>query len=110
MTLTLDECVSSMGLPAPNHVKIDVNGAEDQVLAGMSETLAHPSLRSVLVEINTVANDFDAVRGELRAHGFSFDNPFERHADHSRHRRRGTGSHAVNLVAVRPGSATGRHS
>jgi len=102
VTLTLDECVVSMGLPAPNHVKIDVDGAEDQVLAGMSATLAHPSLRSVLVEIDTVANDFDEVRAHLRSHGFSFDNPFERHAEHSRHRRRGTESaHAVNLVAVR---------
>jgi FkbM family methyltransferase len=38
-------------LPPPNHVKIDVDGTEEQILDGALETLADPALRSVLIEL-----------------------------------------------------------
>jgi FkbM family methyltransferase len=40
------------GLPVPDHIKIDVDGLEHRVIAGMLETLKQPSLKSVLIEIN----------------------------------------------------------
>jgi FkbM family methyltransferase len=40
------------GLPAPNHIKIDVDGLEHRVIAGMLETLQRAELKSVLIEIN----------------------------------------------------------
>lgn len=40
------------GLPVPDHIKIDVDGLEHRVIAGMAETLRRPELRTVLVEIN----------------------------------------------------------
>ncbi|MEO6359670.1 MAG: FkbM family methyltransferase [Sphingomicrobium sp.] len=40
------------GMPAPAHVKIDVDGLEHRVIAGMLETLRIPSLKTVLIEIN----------------------------------------------------------
>jgi FkbM family methyltransferase len=40
------------GLPAPHHIKIDVDGLEHRVVAGMLETLACPELKTVLIEIN----------------------------------------------------------
>jgi FkbM family methyltransferase len=39
------------GLPAPNYLKIDVDSTEERILAGASETLRDPELRSVLVEL-----------------------------------------------------------
>jgi FkbM family methyltransferase len=48
--LTLDDAVERFGLPAPHHVKIDVDGAEARVLAGAVRTLAAPDVRSVLIE------------------------------------------------------------
>jgi FkbM family methyltransferase len=40
------------GLPRADHIKIDVDGLEHRVVEGMMETLAHPSLKTVLIEIN----------------------------------------------------------
>lgn len=40
------------GLPTPNHIKIDVDGLEHRVVAGMTEVLTQPELKTVLIEIN----------------------------------------------------------
>jgi FkbM family methyltransferase len=47
----LDTLVAD-GLPVPNHIKIDVDGLEHRVVAGMIETVRQPSLKTVLIEIN----------------------------------------------------------
>jgi FkbM family methyltransferase len=39
------------GLPVPNYLKIDVDSTEERILAGASETLNDPDLRSVLIEL-----------------------------------------------------------
>lgn len=46
----LDSLVESYQLPAPRLLKIDVDGAEPEVLRGAAKTLAHPELISVLFE------------------------------------------------------------
>jgi FkbM family methyltransferase len=40
------------GLPFPDHIKIDVDGLEHRVVAGMIETLKRPELKTFLIEIN----------------------------------------------------------
>jgi len=40
------------GLPVPHHIKIDVDGLEHRVIEGMLETLQHPELKTILIEIN----------------------------------------------------------
>ena len=48
------------GLAAPNYLKIDVDSIEERILAGASETLRDPDLRSVLIEFeaaDTPRND-----------------------------------------------------
>ena len=47
----LDAMVAD-GLPMPDHIKIDVDGLEHRVIAGMTETLRQPNLKTVLIEIN----------------------------------------------------------
>lgn len=49
LTFACRDLVSSLGLPEPNHVKIDVDGHELSVVRGMD--LASPSLRSVQIEL-----------------------------------------------------------
>jgi FkbM family methyltransferase len=59
-------------LPAPNYLKIDVDSTEEQILAGASETLGDPDLRSVLIELeasDTARNH--RLMGALEAAGFS---------------------------------------
>jgi FkbM family methyltransferase len=67
LVLALDDLVGAFGLPAPTLLKIDVDGAEAEVLAGARAALAAPRLRSVLVEIDE--GNGDAVVGALAEAG-----------------------------------------
>ena len=49
--VTLDDLVGRYELPFPNHIKIDVDGIEDQIIYGAERVLADPRLRTVLVEV-----------------------------------------------------------
>ena len=66
--VTLDSWHTQVGAPAPNVVKIDVEGAEVAVIAGMAEILrsARPTL---IVELHGATNN-DAVADALEAHGY----------------------------------------
>ena len=68
-TYRLDTLVDTLALPAPAHIKLDVDGGEMAVLAGAARTLAQPSLKSVLVEVGTELSD--AVTGALERHGLT---------------------------------------
>lgn len=56
----VDDYLSENNLPTPDFVKIDVEGAEGKVLAGMSRTLDSPGL-TILIELHveTLAENFD---------------------------------------------------
>jgi len=49
--IAIDDFVAERGLP-PTYVKIDVDGPERAIVAGMHSTLRNPALRSVMIEIN----------------------------------------------------------
>jgi FkbM family methyltransferase len=49
--VSLDDMVGRFSLPFPNHVKIDVDGIEDQIIYGAERALDDPRLKSVLVEV-----------------------------------------------------------
>ena len=50
VVVSLDHLVYKLGLPAPNHVKIDVDGGEELVVEGGRHVFRDPCLRSVLIE------------------------------------------------------------
>jgi FkbM family methyltransferase len=51
VAVTIDVLVSRHGLPAPDLLKLDVDGNEEQILDGTAAVLASGSLRSILVEV-----------------------------------------------------------
>lgn len=48
----LDDLILHFALRQPNHIKLDVDGAELDVLCGADQTLSHPGLRSILIEVD----------------------------------------------------------
>ena len=67
---TIDDLVFNQGLPAPTHIKIDVDGNEPAIIAGCRETLKMTKLRSLLVEINKKSPADLTIVDILRSHGF----------------------------------------
>jgi FkbM family methyltransferase len=91
LCISLDDFIGDMGVPIPNHLKIDVDGAERAVLEGARATLANRALRSVLIEIDAGAEGATAL-AILQQAGFTVK---------SRHPH-GTGGNApTNYVLVR---------
>jgi hypothetical protein len=42
----------------PDYIKIDVDGAEQSIISGMSETIKNQRLKSVLVEVSETSEPF----------------------------------------------------
>jgi FkbM family methyltransferase len=51
LTHSLDEAMPLFGLPQPNHIKIDVDGHELEILQGAAKALQNAAMRTVQIEI-----------------------------------------------------------
>ena len=72
----LDELVGVTSLPKPSHIKIDVDGAELDVLRGAGALLEEQALRTLLVEME--GELVDPVTALLDEHGFALTARFDR--------------------------------
>jgi len=61
---SLDELIERFGFPIPTCIKLDVDGLEEQIIAGAKKTLTHPKVRSILVELSAV--DAEAVKASYQ--------------------------------------------
>jgi len=75
----LDDLARLFDLPPANHVKLDVDGAEVQVLEGFGSLLNAPTLQTLLVEIDRGLTS--QVVDLLHAHSFDLSSRFERNQD-----------------------------
>ena len=70
---TLDRLVAAGEVPLPNHVKIDVDGFENKVIAGARDILKNPEMRSLLIETNAALPAHRSMIVELTDLGFKYD-------------------------------------
>ncbi len=75
---SLDDLVAQFGVPVPNHIKIDVDGIESEILAGAAATLKDPALRSILVELSRNNKDDSEAIDRVLAAGFKLWNVQEK--------------------------------
>jgi FkbM family methyltransferase len=76
MTYRMDDLIACFDLPTPNHIKLDVDGLELQVLRGANGALANPALRSVLVEVEPGRPGTAELEALLGAHDFRVEARF----------------------------------
>jgi len=80
LTVSLDDLVRRFGVPVPNVMKIDVDGAEAAIIEGGAETLSRPELRSVLIELDDSLDETRLMIGALGRFGFAELSKHRRHA------------------------------
>jgi FkbM family methyltransferase len=72
---SLDDLIQRFALPAPNHLKLDVDGQELNVLRGAVSAITSPSLRTMMVELGP---DEAAVREFLEGLGVTLRRRYEK--------------------------------
>ena len=75
--ISLDDLTGRFGLPFPNHIKIDVDGIEAEIVRGAGHTLADPRLKTALVEVYIFAEIAEEIEAAFHAHGFELSNAAE---------------------------------
>lgn len=70
LAMTLDDLCLHHGLPIPQHIKLDVDGAEADVLLGARTVLQSEGLRTLLVELAPDEDASATVLALLEEHGF----------------------------------------
>jgi FkbM family methyltransferase len=93
MAVSLDDLTGRFGLPVPQHMKIDVDGLEDLIVAGAERTLRDPQLRTALIEVFMHKDVAARIDRACRAAGLQLANPDALEADLGTVR---------NLIYVRP--------
>ena len=69
---SIDDFVSEFSPPFPNHLKIDVDGIEDLIVAGAANTLRDPRLKSISIEIDSARPDYmNRIVGAIEPAGFT---------------------------------------
>lgn len=53
MSVSIDDLIEKFSFPVPDHIKIDVDGIEPDIIDGAKKTLANLKVKSVLIELNT---------------------------------------------------------
>lgn len=68
----VDDLISQFNIPVPNHIKIDVDGIEFDVLKGADQALDDPALKTVLLELEDGDDEASRITEYLESHGLVF--------------------------------------
>ena len=108
VSMSIDDVVR-LGLPHPNHIKIDVDGLEHLVIAGAHLTLLSLPLKTVLIEINPNLPEHQGILKLFSDAGWYLDKrqvenstrkdgPFKGYAEHLFHKLSPLGLHTVEKI------------
>jgi FkbM family methyltransferase len=71
LILSIDDLVSTYGLPCPNYIKIDAPGMSEAIIAGGMQTLQRPDVREVHIELREQSKGGRRIAEMLAQAGFS---------------------------------------
>lgn len=74
---SMDSLVKRWGFLPPNHIKLDVDGTELNILQGASETLRRSTVKSILVEISSLDPCREDILAFLQQAGFTIDSKIQ---------------------------------
>ena len=81
---SIDDFRQRFAVDPPHYLKIDVDGVEQQILAGAAQTLADPALRSVLIELESADTERNSrILAHLERTGFTLAQRGPNHAGSS---------------------------
>jgi FkbM family methyltransferase len=92
----MDDLITHLSLPSPTHIKLDVDGVELKVLRGAAGVLAHPRLRSVMVEVEPTRPDLVGIERVLGESGFTV---------HARYPHGAAADSTTNVLFTRPNAS-----
>ncbi|MDP6770316.1 MAG: FkbM family methyltransferase [Anaerolineales bacterium] len=99
MGVSLDHLWQEWDLDFPNHIKIDVDGLEEKIISGGSQTLLDRRLKSVLIEVSSEDIARNPIVQKLADEDFVQVNDFELHSSVS---LKGTKfENSVNTIFIR---------
>ena len=75
---SINTLVKGNFLKIPNYIKIDVDGAEFNILKGANIILDSKDLKSILIEIDTESKNFENIFRLMKKSGFHEDKSFEK--------------------------------
>lgn len=75
-TITLDNFIQINAADIPNHIKIDVDGAELSILKGAKNTLANNLVKTIQIEMDENGEDYNQILNLLNNAGFSINEKF----------------------------------
>lgn len=76
---SLDDFRRATGIPAPNIIKLDVDGAEKDIFCGACHTFAHVGCHSIIAEVQD--DQFEFIASSLSAIGFKIASSWDRRND-----------------------------
>ncbi len=77
LCFSIDSFIELFKLPAPNHMKMDVDGIEWDILKGARKTLADPRMKSLLIESDIDKPETKAIHDLVTSKNFSLAEKYQ---------------------------------
>ena len=93
----LDDLIEKWNFPVPTYIKIDVDNIEHKIIEGAFNLLQNPSLKSVLIEMNTEKEKGSEILKTFEKFGFNY----EHETTKARMKKEGVNSGEANYIFFR---------